>query len=168
MGWTYTNRIPGTTTLEFFQREYGGAIEILEAKSYMGATYMAARNPKNPEVVFALVILTHWRAKDWFNFGYKDMDETMGPVEDNCPRSILDRLTPTDSQWANEWRARCRAKLDQARPVKGQAIRFKTPLLFTDGERADLFTLIERNTFQRADGRRVTISNWRKREYEVL
>jgi hypothetical protein len=46
------------------------------------------------------------------------MDETMGPVESRCPERILDLLTPTDSEYANEWRARCRAfhAASKARP----------------------------------------------------
>ena len=36
------------------------------------------------------------------------MDETVGPSQAECPQSILKLLSPTDSQWANEWRERCR------------------------------------------------------------
>ena len=33
----------------------------------------------------------------------------MGPCESECPASILDTLTDTDSEYAVNWRARCRA-----------------------------------------------------------
>ena len=48
--------------------------------------------------IFAIVCLVRWnpRAKDGYIFGYKDMDESMGPCETDCPASILDLLTPTD------------------------------------------------------------------------
>lgn len=63
--------------------------------------------------VWAAVILLHYGATkhDSHDFGYKDMDETMGPNESECPARILDLLTPTDSEYANGWRARCRASI---------------------------------------------------------
>ena len=39
--------------------------------------------------------------------GYKDMEESMGPYECDCPALILDLLTPTDRDYALHWRARC-------------------------------------------------------------
>src|SRR3546814_19605923 len=69
-------------------------------------------NGKGGEI-FAIVCLVRWnpRAKDGYIFGYKDMDETMGPCEADCPARILDLLTPTDKEYAREWRARCCANL---------------------------------------------------------
>lgn len=43
-----------------------------------------------------------------FDFMYKDMDEFAAPAEQHCPASILDLLTKTDHEWANEWRKACR------------------------------------------------------------
>ena len=40
-------------------------------------------------------------------FWYKDMDETVGPCQCDCPKSILKMLSPTESEWANKWRERC-------------------------------------------------------------
>lgn len=47
---------------------------------------------------------------DPYNWGYKDVDETMGPNEISFPYTWLDLLTPTDSKYANEWRARVKAR----------------------------------------------------------
>lgn len=47
---------------------------------------------------------------DPYNWGYKDVDESMGPNEISFPYTWLDLLTPTDSQYANEWRARVKAR----------------------------------------------------------
>ena len=81
------------------------------------------------------------RAREGYIFGYKDMSETMGPYECDCPESILDLLTPTDSRDAQEWRARCRehaatnrAKAAKPSPRPGQRIVFDEPLRFTDGQ----------------------------------
>src|SRR3546814_3141971 len=63
-------------------------------------------------IVFAVVCLVRYtpRARDGYIFAYKDMDETVGPCASKCPASILSLLTPTESQWANAWRARCRSE----------------------------------------------------------
>ena len=53
---------------------------------------------------FAAVILTSIKKGEW---GYKDMDETMGPSASQCPKSILKLLSPTTSTYANNWRERC-------------------------------------------------------------
>lgn len=45
--------------------------------------------------------------RDYLNFGYKDMDETMVPGECDCPKSIIALLTPTDNEYALLWRKRC-------------------------------------------------------------
>lgn len=42
--------------------------------------------------------------KDWW--GYKDVCETMGPVELSCPASYLDLCTAPESNYAYEWRQR--------------------------------------------------------------
>lgn len=47
---------------------------------------------------------------DQYNWGYKDVCESMGPNELSFPYTWLDLLTPTDSQYANEWRARVKAR----------------------------------------------------------
>lgn len=48
--------------------------------------------------------------EDGHGWGYKDVDESMGPYEISFPYTWLDLLTPTDSQYANEWRARVKAR----------------------------------------------------------
>ena len=69
--------------------------------------------PENKQEVFGVVFLTSTDSKDYFNFSYKDMDETVGPCYYDCPKGILDLLTPTDSVWANNWRAKCREQLEK-------------------------------------------------------
>lgn len=136
--------------------------------------------------VWAAVFLLKFMpsANDGLTFMYKDMSEEMGPCEDFCPKRILDRLTPTDSKYANEWRARCRERLDRReanRVADGDYIRFEHPLRFnpdwTDGS-------VERDTFRVAmrgrktafvaitadghDGFTCRISNWRERSFRKL
>ena len=84
----------------------------------VGSTYYAAVTTERkgePTKVWAAVFLTCGRTRhDGTIWGYKDMDETVGPCEDKCPASILALLTPTDSDWANQWRERCRKNIEAA------------------------------------------------------
>lgn len=54
---------------------------------------------------------------DPYNWGYKDVDESMGPNEISFPYTWLDLLTPTDSQYANEWRARVKARGEKLQKI---------------------------------------------------
>lgn len=81
---------------------------VLKASSVGSTIYLAVERIVNEEkVVFAAVYLTSINMKDYYNFSYKDMDETVGPCQRECPESILKLLTPTDNEWANEWRNDC-------------------------------------------------------------
>lgn len=68
--------------------------------------------PEKERKTWACVFLTSVNKMDYYNFSYKDMDETMLPYEYNCPASILDLLSPTDNELATEWRNRCRANIE--------------------------------------------------------
>ena len=64
----------------------------------------------------------------------------MGPHACDCPEPILDLLTPTDRQYALQWRARCRENTATRRavaakpsPRAGQVIVFDEPLSFANG-----------------------------------
>ena len=96
------------------QTEHDGYPELTVLKSSMvGSVYYAAIQIKRNgiiESVFATTALTSSNMREYFNFLYKDIDETAGPYDCKCPKGILDLLTPTDNEYANEWREKCRAK----------------------------------------------------------
>ena len=85
-------------------------VEVLKS-SMVGSTYYAAVKSCNKangyERVGAAVCLTSTNQKDYYNFAYKDMDETCGPYKYDCPKGILDLLSPTDNEYALEWRKQC-------------------------------------------------------------
>lgn len=91
-----------------------GKFEVLKS-AMVGSTYYAAvkrtkfetETESEKSIVFAVVCVTRVDTKEYLNFSYKDMDETCGPYQHDCPKSILDLLTPTDNEYANEWRAAC-------------------------------------------------------------
>lgn len=93
-----------------------GKFEVLKS-AMVGSTYYAAvkKTTFNPasEKVFAVIVLTSTNSKDYYNFAYKDMDETMGPDESKCPKTILDLLSPTEYEYAKEWRKRCYENLKE-------------------------------------------------------
>ena len=67
--------------------------------------------PENEQEIIGVVMLTYIRDK--YSFGYKIISETSGPCDCNCPKSILNLLTPTDSEWAQEWRDKCYANFSK-------------------------------------------------------
>ena len=96
----------------------GNTKELKVLKSAMvGRVYYAAvAEERNGErkAVSAVICLTCGKSRrDGTEWGFKDMDETMGPYCYDCPKSILDLLTPTDNETANKWRAECRAKAER-------------------------------------------------------
>ena len=60
------------------------------------------------------------RDKDWW--GYKDIDETMGPNETSCPVSYLEICTAPEGHYAYEWRQRVYAKAALAKTIKVGAV----------------------------------------------
>ena len=147
MGWTYTHRDKGTSVKDFFQQRFG--VEILDcAVVKLRTAYMAIRG--RDQRVYAVVCLLDYRREDYFNFGYKDMDETMRPFYHECPKRILELLTPIPdnadgyaSNNAREWRRQCWdniRKKTKLPPLKtGTIIKTRQPIKFTDGTSGSLF-----------------------------
>jgi len=174
MGWMTLHRPAGTSDRDFFTEALGENYEIVECASRNRSEFYAAVRIKKTGDVFAYVVMLSWWPNSYENFGYKDMDESMGPNQDHCPRKVLDCLTPLEKlhpwdgegrePYAYDWRRRCEANLAQAakaRKVKrGDTVTFGQPIGFSNGRQLDTFEFVERNTF-RADGTRYRISGWR-------
>jgi hypothetical protein len=69
--------------------------------------------PANEQYTFGVVFLTSVDENDYYNFSYKDMDETMGPCYYDCPTGILKLLSPTDKEYAIKWRNECIKRKEQ-------------------------------------------------------
>jgi hypothetical protein len=127
MGWTYTRK-PNHLSVKDFLINHSGALTwssperewdykvldsaIVKLKTFYAAVEMVHRKTGERRVWAAVFLLGYGRRSyDDHNFGWKDMSEDMGPCEAECPERILNLLTPTDSEYANEWRARCRANI---------------------------------------------------------
>lgn len=88
--------------------------------------------------VFAAVFFVRY---DQGCFGYKDMDETMGPNEARAPISLIKKLSPLapasgesdPCAYARAWRARCAAFAGIPDYKAGDVIALGTPIQLKDG-----------------------------------
>lgn len=153
MGWTYTYKPAHQTTREFFEERFNASNgkttwKVLDCAPKGSVAYLALEITTAEERrVVGLVCLIR-RAKDRYNFGYKDMDETMGPYESECPKRILDLLTPLkpEEEWAAQWRQRCRdnlAKTKRPSLQAGDRIVFPSPVRFGDGAKLTSAYLVD-------------------------
>ncbi|MEW6289967.1 MAG: hypothetical protein AB1545_08945 [Thermodesulfobacteriota bacterium] len=160
MGWTYTHR--GKTPVKEFltdqvncENEHGRCTLLDIAIVKMRTAYMAveiirrdtATNGLDPATrkVVAFVFLLDYRPSDPdYDMGYKDMDESVGPYEIECPERILKLLTPTDQEYAVQWRQRCWdniARKKSFRLVKDAVIETR-PISFQDGRTRSRFRVV--------------------------
>lgn len=116
MGWTFQHK-PRNVREELDRQltwsNDEGARRVLDSAIVGMREYYAAvehTKPDGTRVVWAAVFMLQFvpKAHDGLTFGYKDMDETCGPYAWRCPERILALLTETDSEYANNWRAKCR------------------------------------------------------------
>jgi len=127
------------------------------------------------EVWCAVYMLKYIRGEsDPYNFGYKDLTDRCGPVVADCPARILDLLTETDHQTANEWRARCRRNLEKRMPKIGVTVHFDRPIQFSDGTEQTDFTVVRvgkrRKLLRGSNGLyyRIPRRSWRERSWMIV
>ena len=62
-----------------------------------------------------MVCLLDYRPNEYYNIGYKDMEESEGPYYYNCPERILKLLTPTSNEYALRWRKKCWERIERCK-----------------------------------------------------
>lgn len=85
-----------------------GPDRILDKALVGGVLYVAVKG-RDGRPDFIAVILVSGERGEW---GYKDMDESMGPNEASCPLRLLNLIPnpdPDPASYSTEWRARVRA-----------------------------------------------------------
>ena len=116
MGWLVWNigRLSSRKEVdEIFRKQIVGEnCEILKSCCRGYTWWCAAIKDKKTGQVMAGISKYYYNPKDG-SFGYKWMDETYGPYFLNYPKSYFKLLTPTDSEFANQWRARQQAEYDR-------------------------------------------------------
>jgi hypothetical protein len=137
MGWSYYHATKYKSNgsvdrkAEIDHSGWGDKLEVLKS-SMVGSTYYAAVRNKETGKVWCAVFLTATVGKDHFNFGYKDMCESMGPTEAKCPVGILNLLTDTDDEYAIKWRERCRQyHADKKSPTSFANLPLGTKIIWT-------------------------------------
>lgn len=109
------------------------------------ALYQAIKVKDTGEVFAAVTLAFRRRVDRGSEVVMKSMDETVGPFQcARVPRKLMNLLTDTDSQWANEWRDRVRvaqAKEAAAKRVvgSGSTVTFAEPFDYGRHGKHDTF-----------------------------
>ena len=114
MGWT---GIPkhfdsASEKKQYLDGLFGDGIKVLLSRMVSNEYYAAIQ--LDDGTVTAYVVKTASRSAE---FLYKGVSEDCGPVWTKCPKMILDVLSPTESQWALEWRKKC-AEYNEAQKIQ--------------------------------------------------
>lgn len=116
MGWTYELNRYNYTPKEYWLNEVlfrwnlTGQFKVV-AQNSKGNEFYAAIQKMETKEVFAIVVLIEKHGKE---IGFKEMDETSHPFYYNATKKLIKTLTPTDSNYANEWREKCLARYNKA------------------------------------------------------
>lgn len=115
MGWTGLYTKPSSIPA-YFEHEYektwpDGTTTKCLGQAFVGRFVLYGvwerQKPGEKPYQFATVMLIRYKDKTcaWY---YKDMDETVGPCEARCPKSLLRKLkTPAHNEYARQWRKSC-------------------------------------------------------------
>ncbi len=170
MGWTTTYKEKSVSAKEYIEKKLlvwtsdthtykvldGGVVKF---RTYYGAVEKT-ENVSGERSVFAVVILLNYYKDGYYNFGYKDMSEDMGPCQSECPERILKLLTPTTSEYANDWRDRCWKNISD-RKVKSKIVVGN--VLNYGGKDYKVVQVLGRRGFMVEDG----IQNYRMRSTQA-
>lgn len=158
MGWLYQHD-PVSDPVGYLTNQYTHegehrAYRVLAAARVANTVYMAVKSTDKAtgqSYVFASVILISNSRKN--GFGYKDMDESVGPCECACPDHIMRLLSPIADMpnpgYAADWRARvathkqtaAELRAKRKRLVPGAILILPTKVRFSDGITADTFRM---------------------------
>lgn len=173
MGSITTHRNKGVSNVEFFTTGPYPVIDLARRTILAHATvehvFYAAVRDNDTREVWALVVITSWAPNDSHNFCYKSLDETCGPGDHKAPLTVLDALTPTTHEHANEWRATCRdyqahRAWVRANVTPGSTVTLNRTHRFTNGFVSDTFTyqiVRRRQCLTGPDGTLYKVPKWR-------
>ena len=165
MGWTGGQLQGPFTARAAIEFELGAQFlaRVIDTVRYGTVIYAAVRS-RDGKQVFGLVLLAERRAGILYT---KAIGEDEGPAEDRAPARILDLLTKPSNDHARQWRERCRARLAQPRPRKGQTVVFMQALTFTNDETHGTFTYHGGSRFRTITGCECHIRRWQELQFTV-
>ncbi len=162
MGWlfytdrrvkTYADEKAEITRLCTFETEARKSVLLKACK--VGSTWYAAAKLTNVDgsrvedatyvtdedgsITFAAVFLMRYDQGCW---GYKDMEESAGPVESRAPLGLLALLSELKDpeNYAFAWRQRCRDWAAIPDYAEGDKIKLAAPVTLTDGSTCQIVT----------------------------
>lgn len=139
---------------EWFKSNLNDEVTALDIAIVKRNTLYAAIRENKTGMVYCVVYLLRWSRERGYNFSYKSMSEFAGPGESECPKRILNLLSPLDDKndsngYAREWRKRCWDNIhNRERMSTGNyIIKTKEPLKFTSGAEFQYFKKIGRRMY---------------------
>ncbi|MEY8828796.1 hypothetical protein AB9K34_10330 [Sedimentitalea sp. XS_ASV28] len=111
-------------------------VTSLDGSPVEDATYVT---DEDGSITFGAVFLTRYDDGCW---GYKDMEESAGPVESRAPPGLLGLLSELKDpdSYAHAWRQRCRDWAAIPDYQEGDRIRLAAPMTLTDGSTCQIVT----------------------------
>ena len=185
MGWTSLHKDYGMTVDEFFEKEFESTDFKFASKGAlvnMSEYYRAVYIPSKKQY-FALVCRVHFERDNYYNFSYKDMDESVNPYYYNCPARIMKIVEQSEpcNDWSKKWRETVHKVLSRKEMVKslamGTVIKFKKPFCFGNDVEEDTFRIVDGNPYGKRrtkglrsvhHGFRANIRNWKVMDFEVV
>ncbi len=136
MGWLFHNdklrhQTPAHYITEHFTHESETAKNTVIAAATVKNTIYAAirREIKSTGQIFTFCGVFLFKNNNRDGFGYKDMDETMGPGEADCPGRIMKLLSPIEDipnpSYAASWRDNVAAAKAKRKAVRDHAKKLK-------------------------------------------
>lgn len=106
-----------------YQYERYGNIKVVSYAKKESTIYMALtitnENHVNFGEIVGEVVLTSFHDGEFY---WNSMGETMGPCKTECPKRIINQLSPTDNEYALNWRKACLQHANKRKPKHGDII----------------------------------------------
>lgn len=106
------------------KRHFGEDYEPLEHRVVGNNVWQLVLHKPTGRKLITLDLIAKERGGGW---GYKGLDEDMGPCEVNCPLSLLNKASPVTEGYAVEWREKVRAyhaRRKTAKPEPGMVVKY--------------------------------------------
>lgn len=148
---------------------WGGVLYVVEEHVRDGETVRRASL-----FLFSVYADRQWGGSCTREFVVKSEDESMGPYRYDCPKRLLNKLTPTESTYAQEWRAgveRFHEARKAARAVVGKTIRLSSSLNYGSAGEVDTVVVLSMNLWRMAQSPGMRLrppTQWWLRTYRVL
>ncbi|NKC01833.1 MAG: hypothetical protein GKR90_25490 [Pseudomonadales bacterium] len=179
MGWVFKQKPENVKEYLWNHAEHEDEkyrIRALDVALKLDAAYIAVEEvDKSTQFrrVYAVVVLIRYERGDDLDFGTKWMSENAGPASSGCPERILDQLTDSENENANEWRMRCRHTLACRMPPVGTRVIFDRSISFQDGSDVCEFTIVSharKKIAKSPDGRlyRINRSYWENNTWRAV